>query len=265
MYGRNIYADHRIFINNVEILGVTDFKGNLEVPFEYQRILGSTCGGNEKNGEDTKNISITKYLTPNDPIRYFTGIQPCNGMLIYKNHNFSFESAYLTNYSISCEAGQIAMVQTDFNIYGRIGGNFQNTLTNLPAQPLNLDVSHFGNIHLQTDEGNTNRIVSFDLAFNCERIPAYVLGSDYANEVYLNKPLEVDLIIGVEIDDYECNNTQTILCGSKKNIFLDLKNCNNTATMESFLIPNAKLVSENIGVGIDNSSRVELTYKSYIY
>jgi len=265
MYGRNTYADHRIFINSVEILGVTDFNGNLEVPFEYQRILGMNCGGNEKNGPDVKTISITKYLTPNDSIRYFTGIQPCNGMLIYKGNNFSFENAYLTNYSMSCEAGQISVVQTDFDIYGRIGGNFQNTLTNLPAQPLNLDVSHFGNIHLQTDEGNTNRIVSFDISINCERVPGYVLGSEYPTEVYLNKPLEIDLIIGVEIDDYECNNTQTILCGSTKNIFLDLKNCDNTTTMESFLIPNAKLVSENLSVGLSNSSRVELTYKSYIY
>lgn len=265
MYGRNTYGDHRIFINNTEILGVTDFNGNFEVPFEFQKILGDCYGGNEKQGEDIKNISITKYLVPNDSLRYFTGIQPCNGMLIYKGKNFSFENAYLTNYSMSCEAGEISTVQTEFNIYGRIGGNFQNTLTNLPNQPLTLDVAHFGNIHLQTSEGDTNRIVSFDISINCERVPGYVLGSEYPSEIYLNKPLNIDLIIGIEIDDYECNNTQTILCGSPKDIFLNLKNCNNTSIIESFLIPNAKLISEDLSVGLNNASKVELTYKSYIY
>lgn len=265
MYGRKIYADNRIFINNVEILGVTDFNSNLEIPTEYTRVLGTSYGSLERTGPDVKNISITKYLTPNEPLRYFTGIQPCNGILIYGNKNLSFENAYLTNYSMSCAVGEIAVVQTDFEIYGRIGGDLQVTPSNLPQQSTNLDVSHFGNIHLQTSEGNTNRIVSFDISIDCQRVPYYVLGSAFPADIYLNKPLEVELIIGVEVDDYECNNIQTILCDSKKDIYLELKNCNNTSTMESFLLPNAVLTAENIGVSLDNSSRVELTYKSFIH
>jgi hypothetical protein len=265
MYGRNIYADHRVFINNVEILGVIDFNGVLEVPTEYVRVLGTSYGAPERSGPDVKNISITKHLSPNEPLRYFTGIQPCNGMIIYNNKNFAFENAYLTNYSMSCAIGEIAVTQADFEIYGRIGGNFEPTPQNLPQQSVNLDVSHFGNINLQTSEGNTNRIVSFDISIDCKRVPQYILGSPYPGEVYLNKPLEIELIIGVDVDDYECNNIQTILCNSKKNIFLELKNCDNTSTMESFLLPNAQLTAENISASLDNSARVELTYKSYIH
>ena len=68
----------------------------------------------------------------------------------------------------------------------------------------------------------------------------------------------------VEIDDYECNDVRTILCGPKKNILLELKNCDNTTTMENLNITNARLVSENINSDLENSTIVNLQYKSFL-
>lgn len=265
MYGRIIYGDQRVFINNSELLGVTSFNGNFEIPTQYNRVLGSIYGSDEKNGPDNRKITINKYLTPNDALRSLTGANPCSGILIYKNKNYSFNSGYISNYSLSCAVGEISMVQADFEIYGNMGGGITATPQNLNNQDLNLNVSHFGNINIQTSEGTTNRIVSFDLSIDCPRIPIYTLGSNNASDVSLNRPLEINLIIGVEIDDYECNDIQSILCGSNKDITLELNNCDNTTIMESFTIPDARLVSENLDSSTSNATKVELTYKSYIY
>lgn len=264
MYGRTTYRENRLFLNNQEVSGVTAFEGSFEVPIEYTNILGSYYGAESKEGQDSKRISITKYLIPNDPIRNFTGDASCNGILLYKDTNYSFNSGFLTNYSVSCSAGEISTVTTDFDIYGLVGGEILPTFYPSNQSITDLPVAHFGNIHITTDEGTTNRIVSFTLNITCNRIPFFGLGSQYPIQVHLNRPLELDLTLSVEVDDYECNNIQTILCGSKKNIFLELKDCSNTNVLENFMIPNAKVISENISTSIDNPTTVEINYKSYL-
>jgi hypothetical protein len=264
MYGRTTYKDNKLFLNNQEISGVIGFDGNLEIPINYVNFLGSYNGAEEKEGQDTKNITITKYLTPNDIIRNFTGDAFCNGILMYKDQNYSFNSGFLTNYSVSCSAGEISIVTADFDVYGVIGGSILPSFQSNYQEVENLHVSHFGNIHITTNEGTTNRIVSFDLEITCNRVPLFGLGSQYPLDVTLNKPVEINLNIGVEVDDYECNKIQTILCSPKKDIILELKNCDNTITMESFTLKNARLISENIALDLENPTTVNLNYRSYL-
>lgn len=264
MYGRTTYRENRLFLNNQEISGVIAFEGSMEIPINYVNILGFYDGAEEKDGFDTKNVTITKYLIPNDPIRNFTGEAFCNGLLLYKNNNYSFNSGYLTNYSMSCSVGEISTVTSTFDVYGLIGGQVLPTFYPEYQNITDLPVAHFGNIHITTDEGVTNRIVSFNLDIQCNRLPRFGLGNQYPIEVYLNRPLEINLSIEVEADDYECNNIQAVLCGPKKNIILDLKNCDNTSIMESFTINNARLISENINSDLDNATTIVLNYKSYL-
>lgn len=264
MYGRTTYKDNRLFLNNQEVSGVIGFEGNMEIPLSYVNVLGSYYGAEEKDGFDTKNITITKYLIPNDPIRNFTGDAFCSGLLLYKNNNYSFNSGYLISYSVSCSVGEISTVSTNFDIYGLIGGDILPTFYPEHQNITNLPVSHFGNIHITTDEGTTNRIVSFNLDISCNRLPLFILGSQSPAEVYLNRPIEINLNIEVEVDDYECNNIQTVLCGPKKNIILELKNCDNTETMETFNISNASLISENFNSDLENATTVSLNYRSYL-
>lgn len=264
MYGRTTYRENRLFLNGQEISGVIGFEGSMEIPINYVNVLGSHYGSEEKDGFDTKNITITKYLVPNDPIRNFTGDAFCSGVLLYKNNNYSFNSGYLTNYSMSCSVGEISVVSSTFDVYGLIGGQVLPTFYPEYQNVTDLPVAHFGNIHITTDEGTTNRIVSFNLEMQCNRIPQFILGSQYPLDVYLNRPIEINLNIEVEVDDYECNNIQTVLCGPKKNIILELKNCDNTTTMESFTINNARLISENINSDLDNATTINLNYKSYL-
>ena len=99
---------------------------------------------------------------------------------------------------------------------------------------------------------------------SCNRVPAFILGTPYPKHVFLNKPIEINLNLEVEIDDYECNDIQTVLCGPNKTITLELKNCDNTNIMETFIINNARLSSESINSDLDSATTVTLNYKSFV-
>jgi hypothetical protein len=263
MYGRTIYADQKLIINQQEISGVTDFNGDFDIPYENVDLLGGNFAA-EIQGELSRNISFSRFLIQSDSLKYLTGSAFCSGFVNYKNYSFGFESGYLTNYNVTCAVGDIASITTDFIVYGNIGGGLNHQI--LPSQNISdIYVANYGNIFISANQGQTNRITSFDYNISCERIPIFTLGSFNPTEVYLKKPLIIDLNLTIEIDDYEAEDIQTLLCSPEiQNITIDLKNCKNTEIIESFYAPNARLISNSYNSDIDNPANIELTFRSFL-
>lgn len=263
MYGRIIYADQRLIINQQEISGVTSFDGNFDIPYENIDVLGGNFLADQQ-GEISRNITVNRYLIQSDPLKSLTGDAPCSGFVSYNNQSFGFESGYLTNYSISCNVGDLAEISTEFISYGNVGGNVKHPI--LPSQNTdNIYVANFGNIFVSANEGVTNRIVGFNYTVNCERVATFVLGSRDPRAVFLKKPIIIELNLSIEIDDYESPNIQNLLCNPNiQNLTVELKNCDNTETIESFYAPNARLISNSYAGSIDNPTTVELLFRSFL-
>lgn len=263
MYGRTIYADQKLVINQQEISGVTDFAGDFEIPYESIDLMGGNFAA-EIQGELSKNISFSRFLIQSDPLKYLTGQAFCSGFVEYKGYSFGFQSGYLTNYNATCGIGDIATINTDFIVYGDIGGGIKHPV--LPSQNTdNIYVANYGNIFLSVDQGQTNRIISFEYNVSCERIPIFVLGSFDPGEVFLKKPVTIDLNLTLEIDDYESETVKNLLCSPEiQNITISLKNCDNSQTIENFYAPNARLISTDYNGSIDNSTTIEMTFRSFI-
>jgi hypothetical protein len=263
MYGRNIYADQRLIINQQILSGVTDFNANFDIPYENIDLLGGRFAA-AIQGELSKNISFSRFLIQSDPLKYLTGNASCNGFVDYKNYSFGFESGYLTNYNASCSVNDIVIVNTDFIVFGNIGGDIKDPI--LPSQNTdNIYVANYGNIFVSATQGQTNRIISFEYNVACERIPIFGLGSINPIGVFLKKPLTIELTLNIEIDDYESPNIQNLLCTPEiQNITIDLKNCNNSIIIESFYVPNARLISNSYAASIDNAANVELVFRSFL-
>jgi hypothetical protein len=263
MYGRVIYADQKLVINQQEISGVTDFNGDFDIPFENVDLIGGYFAA-EIQGELSRNISFSRFLIQSDSLRYLTGSAFCSGFVNYKNYSFGFQSGYLTNYNATCAVGDIASITTDFIVYGNIGGGINHHI--LPSQHTdNIYVANYGNIFVSANQGQTNRITSFDYNISCERVPIFTLGSFNPADVFLKKPLIINLNLTIEIDDYESQDIQTLLCSPEiQNITIDLKNCDNSQIIESFYAPNARLVSSSYNGSTENASSVELTFRSFL-
>lgn len=263
MYGRIIYADQKLIINQQEISGVINFDGDFDIPYENIDILGSNLL-TETQGETSKNISVNRFLIQSDPLKYLTGDFSCNGHVSYNNLSYGFNSGYLTNYTASCAVGEIANIQTDFVVYGNIGGGVEENI--LPSQNTdNIYVANYGNIFINASEGQTNRIIGFNYSVSCERVPLFVLGSNDPSSVFLKKPIIVDLNLEIEIDDYESPDIQTLLCSPNiQNINIELKNCDNTQIIETFYAPNSRLIANSYAGSTEDSSSVELSFRSFI-
>jgi hypothetical protein len=262
MYGRKIYADHNLIINQQVLYGVTNFTSNFEVPYEYVDVLGKTLV-TEVQTNTEKNISFNRFLINSDRLKYLTGEFSCNGNLNYKDKSYGFENAYLTNYNVSCGIGDLVDIETSFVVYGNIGGGIKQTPIDSPVNQIY--VPNFGTIDLNANEGRTNRITSFNYAVTCERVPLFKLGSIYPSEVILKKPITIDLSINIDIDDYESTTIQDLICSSgTQNLIIDLKNCNKTQIIESYSIPNARLISNSYELSIENAANVELVFRGFL-
>jgi len=263
MYGRIIHPDQKLILNGQELSGVTSFNGNINIPYENVDLLGNNFGATIQ-GELTRNINFSRFLINSDPLKPLTGNAPCNGFVSYKNQSFGFQSGYLVNYNAICSVGDIANIDTEFIVYGNIGGNITSPIT--PS--INSDkiyVANFGNIFVSANQGTTNRITSFEYNVSCERVPIFVLGSFDPIDVFLKKPISIDFNLTLEIDDYESPDIQTLLCSPDiQNITIDLKNCDNSQIIESFYAPNARLISTNYNGDVENSTTMEMTFRSFL-
>jgi hypothetical protein len=263
MYGRRIYADQRLIINQQEISGVTSFNGNFELPFNSIDVLGNNFI-TSIDGEISKNISFSRFLNQSDHLKFLTGDAFCSGYVLYDNKSFGFSSGFLTNYSVECGIGDIASATTDLIVYGNIGGNLQHPIA--PSQNTdNIYVANFGSIFINTNEGQTNRITSFEYNVNCERVPLFVLGSFSPSEVILKKPIDIELNLTLDIDDFESDDVQSLLCSPNiQNINIELKNCDYSQVIDNFIVPNARLVSTSYNGDTDTASNITMTFRSFL-
>ncbi len=264
MYGRQIYADHNLIIDQLSISGVTSFTSSFDIPYENIDVLGNNFLV-QVNGEITKTMSFSRFLNQSDSLKYLTGKNPCKGFVSYNNKSYGFEEAYLTNYNISCEVGGLAEVTTDFVIYGNVGsGITQTILPSLAVDPNSTYVANSSSIVLNASQGLTNRIMSFDY---CDREPLFLLGSTLpkSGQTFLKKPLIIDLSINIDVDDYESPTVQSLICNpSTQNLEINLYNCNKTQILETFYAPNARLISNSYDISTTNQSNVELTFRSIL-
>ena len=186
------------------------------------------------------------------------------GSIVYKNKNFGFNSGYLTSYKVSAAVGQLTKVDTDFVVYNGIGGNVSGS-DSVINTPVPFSPSTASQISLNATEAQTNRIVSFDYSIQCKRMPQYVMGSFNPKYVVLKKPLPILVNFTVEIDDYMCNDIQTLICNPyQQNLTINLNNCDGSSTIQDYSINNAKLINNSFNSSLTENANVKLTYQGYI-
>jgi len=270
MYGRIIYADQRVYIGGNLLSGVTSFKGDYEVPYENVDQIGVLDTYQNITKELTRNISFSRYIVGADPLLRLTGDVNAGGSVIYKNRsnpnykNFGFNSGYLTNYKVSAAVGQLTKVDTDFVVYNGIGGNVSGS-ESIVNTPIPFVPSTASQIYLNAAEGQTNRITSFDYSVQSRRMPQYVLGSFNPAYVVLKRPLTITMNLTVEIDDYMCNDIQTLICSpQRQNLTINLNDCGGNNTIQSYSINNAILIKNSFNSSLTENADVKLTYQGYI-
>jgi hypothetical protein len=271
MYGRIIYADQQLYIGGYLLSGVTSFKGDFQIPYENVDQLGILDTYQNITKELTRNISFSRNIVGADPLLYLTGDGNVGGSIIYKNRlndtyrNFGFTSGYMTNYKVSAAINNLTRVDTDFVIYGGIGGAISGSEPISTAQ-IPFAPSTSSQISINASEAQSNRITSFEYNVQSRRMPQYVLGSFNPAFVVLKRPLPVMINFTVEIDDYMCNDIQTLICSPyKQNLTINLNDCGGSNTIQSYSINNAILINNSFNSSLTENADVKLTYQGYTF
>lgn len=287
------------YFNQRALSGVLSVDGSYNLDYSPINVIGKGFLKEVMGSVPTASMSVSRYMTYSDPILNATGERlrlaiPFSAGLYYKNKYFAFNNGYLSSYGVSCSVGEIPSIESQFEIYGDIGPNFN------PSGNKNVGsvfVPQVKNIVLTTRGSTTNRITQFNIDYSMPKVPIYGISSADSQlpiEVHNMYPIEVTSSFTIEVDDYQTKSIFADLSSSSASEFsIDVKGSvlNNIALTDSngnelveaatetsfnsynkgdapsifsFSANDAVIVSEQVSSSSDDVMSVNLTYKTYL-
>lgn len=201
--------ENTFYLGGAALSGILSVEGSYSVEYKPINVIGKGFAKQVISSVPEANLSISRYLTNNDPAFNLTGdgriylAKPINGGLYYQNKYFGFQNGYLNSLGIQCSVGDVPQVQTSFNVYGDIGNNFNPSGQKYAG---GVFVPQVKNIVLTCRNSTTNRIKNFNLDFSTPKSAIYGILENNAElpiEVHNVYPIEVKSSFTLEIDDYE--------------------------------------------------------------
>lgn len=286
MKSASLSYEQNFYVNGTGLSGVQSIDGSYGVSERPINILGHGYVNHILDGPLQGDFTINRILINQDAMLNMTGENAAfSGVVSYNTYgssntgSFGFYSGYLTSYKLSCDIGSLPEVSTDISVYGDLGrgllsaselaGKDSDSAVDYTINPPNQ-----GSMTIYCDELNTasNRIVSLNHEIACQREAIYALPTS-ASDASAKYPVQVDLVypleqttsLSLEIDDYQTKNLYDYLTGVYTgNVNIDIKGSSDDATLASFHLDNARLVSESFSSSIGGVATVNMTFKKYI-
>lgn len=123
-----------------------------------------------------------------------------------------------------------------------------------------------GSIYLNIDTFNTNRVQSYQINVNANKLPVYNIGSRYPARVELVYPIDVTCQFTFDVGDYESIQSNSVPeTQVVKDLSLTVKNYRSDDIISSYSFNNLNLISENYNTSIDGNVSVTVLYNTKIY
>jgi len=294
MKSASLSYEQNFYVNGTGLSGVQSVNGSYGVSERPINILGHGYVNHILDGPLQGDFTVNRILINQDAMLNMTGENAAfSGVVSYSTRDgaefeipqpsntgsFGFHSGYLTSYKLSCDIGSLPEVSTDISVYGDLGRGLLSA-SELAGKDSDSAVDHAinppnqGSMTIYCDELNTasNRIVSLNHEIACQREAVYALPTS-ASDASAKYPVQVDLVypleqttnLSLEIDDYQTKNLYDYLTGVYTgNVNIDINGSSDDATLASFHLDNARLVSESFSSSIGGVATVNMTFKKYI-
>lgn len=233
--------------------------------------------------EQTANVSIDGNLINQDYfLNLVTGNDLANVYIMRAKNEFdtcyNLISGYFNNFSCSYGIGSIPQISVQaifIRDAGKIGtgqlpfnaANQLNAISTSNIAPTGEFLIPFGNnISLGIDTFNTNRLQSFDINIQSNKVPIYNMGSKSPKKIDLIYPINVEAIFSFEVGDYDLPRLRNIIqSGIIKNINLVAGDYSTNETVCNYNFNNLNLISENYSSPVDGFVTVNQVYQGKIY
>ena len=300
MYNAKLNYEQDIIIDTINLMGIYRLSAGYDIPETNINAIGMGYRFPTINGPLVGNVSLDRFFVTKDFFRQYLGeYASFDGNVIDKKTKtqiLGFNEAYVTSHSVSSSVGSIPTTSTQALVVGNIGGS---AATNLQRPGDEIFVSTSG-AHIVDAEGNLlvankndnlfedvyipnqgsikiecdghdgftfNRVVSFDYNTQISREPMFIIGKKFPVQVNSNLPISVSGNFSIEYDELLLKNLKDYFSSPQlKNIkiqLFDSKGYPGSSLIESYNIPNARLVGHELQSSANGKLEYSLSYVGY--
>jgi len=272
-----------LFLNRERVVGVQSANANQNFaasPLTYAGI-GVDTVKYVPRGEQTNSFSINSYLVNKD---YFleaaTGNSLYNIYLTTDKNDFtkyySILSGYCNSFQTSYSVGAVAETSANFVAIGDAGKVPTGSMSSVQIADLTyinsnsfdvtgLLIPDVGSIELNIDTFSTNRLLSYTIRVESNKIPFYAMGSRTPKRVDNIYPINVSCDFTFEQGSYQDTRLRNFpQSGIVKNLSVIVKDHKTAETICSYSFQNLNLVSESTEISVNESVTVNQSYQGRI-
>ena len=263
----NVYTieNQNFYLNDSLVSGVKSFDIGIDLKVNPQISINDSVNYT-KNGLPIAEFSLSYILSDTDRFLQYTGINSFSGKIEYGDKNITFTDGYLTNYSFNYRLGEYPTIDIRGVIF-----NWPASPISFTAKPVNLNTFNVGDpCFIDTDMPLfiNNRVQTFGINIDINRIPNYTIGNYLPDTVYIQYPIKEEISFNSSASNTafisNLNNLPNSGYISPNSQYVSIKKYQSNSNLATFNLPNNILTNSNSTLSSDNEAIYTETKVIYI-
>jgi hypothetical protein len=262
----NVYTieNQNFYLNDSLVSGIKSFNVGVDLRIVPQISVNDSINY-AKDDLPIAQFDLSYVLSDSDRFLMYTGINSFSGKVEYGDKYVTFTNGYLTNYSLNYKLGEYPTVDIRGIIF-----NWPASQISFTPKAINLNTFNVGDpcfIDSDLTAFSNNRVQSFGISIDIERIPNYTIGNYFPDNVYIKYPIKQELSTDASASNsiFISNSTSLPNSGyiSLTNRYISIKKYQSNSNLATFSLPHVDS-SINSSFSTDNEARYNQARISYL-
>ena len=261
----NVYSieNQNFYLNDSLVSGIKSFNVGVDLKISPQISINDSINYT-KDGLPIAQFDLSYILSDTDRFLQYTGVNSFSGKVEYGDKYVTFTDGYLTNYSFNYKLGEYPTVDIKGVIF-----NWPASQISFTTKSVNLNTFNVGDpCFIDTDIGifNSNRVQSFGINIDVNRITNYTIGNYLPDNVYIQYPIKQELSTDASASNsiFISNLTNLPNSGyiSLSNRYISIKKYQSNSNLATFNLPH---VDSNINSSLNSDSEARYNQNRISY
>jgi hypothetical protein len=196
----NVYTieNQNFYLNDSLISGIKSFNVGVDLRIDPNVSINDSISYT-KRGLPFAQFDLSYVLSDSDKFLSYTGVNSFSGKVEYGNKYVTFTDGYLTSYSFNYKLGEYPTVDIKGIIF-----NWPASQISFTPNPINLSQFNVGDpcfIDSNIPIFSSNRVQSFGINIDVNRINNYTIGNYLPDNVYIQYPIKQEVSTDASASD----------------------------------------------------------------
>ena len=261
----NVYTieNQNFYLNDSLVSGVKSFNVGVDLKIDPNISINDSISYT-KRGLPFDQFDLSYILSDSDRFLPYTGINSFSGRVQYGNKYVTFTDGYLTNYSFNYKLGEYPTVDIKGVIF-----NWPASQISFTPNPVNLTQFNVADpCFIDTNIGtfSSNRVQSFGINIDINRITNYTIGNYLPDTVYIQYPIKQEMSTDASASDSvfisNLNNLPNSGYITPTSQFISIKKYQSNSNLATF---NFSQVDNNINSSFTSDSEARYVQSRISY